>query len=163
MQKYELRFAIDQPSEEVEDALLDSIEGLVTLHEGFATVAMGAQGISFEGAVGSAVEELLGLGVEPLELLVDLVPRTEIAQRAGVTRQAVALWTSGARRRGHFPRPYTDASGGLWLWEEVAPALREMGMTVDDGYSFPTRAELLRACAQVAERAGLRTQLVAAG
>jgi hypothetical protein len=50
-----------------------------------------------------------------------------IAQRAGVSREAVRLWATGKRGSGGFPKPVLITSGGeqLWDWLEVAPWIDE--------------------------------------
>jgi hypothetical protein len=46
-----------------------------------------------------------------------------IADRAGVSREAVRLWATGRRGPGSFPKPVIVTAGGeqLWDWEQVAP------------------------------------------
>lgn len=47
-----------------------------------------------------------------------------IADRAGVSREAVRLWATGKRGPGRFPRPVIVTADGeqIWDWEQVAPA-----------------------------------------
>jgi hypothetical protein len=52
-----------------------------------------------------------------------------IAERAGVSREAVRLWAAGQRGPGGFPRPVmiTHGGEGVWEWEKVVPWLLENG------------------------------------
>lgn len=51
----------------------------------------------------------------------DLVSTSDVAQRVGLTRQAVGLYVSGARGPGTFPRPEGVVSNGqrVWRWAAV--------------------------------------------
>jgi hypothetical protein len=46
-----------------------------------------------------------------------------IADRVGVTREAVRLWATGRRGAGGFPKPLMVTTGGeqVWDWGQVAP------------------------------------------
>lgn len=60
---------------------------------------------------------------KPLRLDQDLVSTTDIADRIGVSRETVRVWTSGvAKRKGRFPAPRGCVSGDIkvWGWAEVA-------------------------------------------
>lgn len=52
-----------------------------------------------------------------------MVNLQSIADRAGVSREAVRLWATGKRGSGQFPRPVIVTAGGeqIWDWEQVAP------------------------------------------
>lgn len=52
----------------------------------------------------------------------EMVTLAQIADRAGVTREAVRLWATGQRRNGGFPAPVvmTPAGEKLWDWQRVA-------------------------------------------
>ena len=53
----------------------------------------------------------------------NMVTMLDIANRAGVSREAVRLWAAGQRGPGGFPKPVLVTTGGesLWDWEQVAP------------------------------------------
>jgi hypothetical protein len=53
----------------------------------------------------------------------NMVTMLDIANRAGVSREAVRLWAAGQRGPGGFPKPLLVTTGGesLWDWEQVAP------------------------------------------
>lgn len=79
---------------------------------------------------------------KPIMVARDLVNITEIAERVGVTREAVRHWAGGKRRAGHFPRPI-DAPGGqkIWEWASVHAWLH-LNLGLSDGLTYPNHAEL---------------------
>jgi|HubBroStandDraft_4_1064222.scaffolds.fasta_scaffold306332_2 hypothetical protein len=64
------------------------------------------------------VQGLRAVGVE----CDNMVTLAQIADRAGVSREAVRLWSTGQRRRGGFPAPefMTPAGEKIWDWQAVA-------------------------------------------
>jgi hypothetical protein len=50
-----------------------------------------------------------------------------IADRAGVSREAVRLWATGRRGSGGFPKPAMVTTGGeqIWDWQQVAPWIED--------------------------------------
>lgn len=70
-------------------------------------------------------EDKLAADPDRLVRLSDLVSLSEIAERAGVTPQAIAMWH--VRDQGTsqgFPLPVRDVPRSrLWLWAEVEPWL----------------------------------------
>jgi predicted DNA-binding transcriptional regulator AlpA len=57
----------------------------------------------------------------------DLVSANAIAERSGMSRQAVRLWTRGERGEG-FPAPVTKVGESLvWSWASVAEWLQGRG------------------------------------
>jgi hypothetical protein len=65
-----------------------------------------------------------------------------IADRAGVSREAVRLWATGKRGPGGFPRPVMVTASGeqIWDWEQVAPWI---GDHLNRGRSLHDRLWLL--------------------
>lgn len=67
-----------------------------------------------------AAKALAAAGLAPLRTYQDLVSRQDIADRVGMSRQAVGNWVRGERQNSRpFPAPVTLSSGGLWLWSSV--------------------------------------------
>lgn len=129
-------------SETVEDAVADSLDAVIATHHGVVTVTVLITAPYCLAAARSAIDTLRRLGTPPRRLVDDLVTRSQIAERAGVTRQAVGQWIRGERHSGSaFPRPFVLAGGGLWLWGEVLDALAARGIELDEGISYPTRRE----------------------
>jgi hypothetical protein len=79
---------------------------------------------------------------EPVMVARDLVNITDIAERAGVTREAVRNWAVGKRRAGQFPTAL-GALGGqkVWEWAPVNAWLR-LNLGIWDGLSYPNHGEL---------------------
>lgn len=50
-----------------------------------------------------------------------MVTATDVANRTGVSREAVRLWATGQRGRGGFPKPVliTTGSEKVWDWSQV--------------------------------------------
>lgn len=71
----------------------------------------------------------------------DIVGTAEIADRAGVTGEAVRLWVAGRRGPGHFPAPVGATGGGgkgaskLWFWGDVNAWLAT-SYELGDGYRY---------------------------
>lgn len=140
---YEVTFEIAPASEAIEDAVAAAFDGVLASHSGVTTVTLTAEGETAIDAARTAANSLRKIGAPPLRVVEDLVGRTEIAERAGVTRQAVGLWVRGERQAiSPFPAPYVLVGGGLWLWGEVLPALRARGVDVDDPMEHLTRHDI---------------------
>ncbi|WP_280436788.1 helix-turn-helix transcriptional regulator [Nocardia carnea] len=75
-----------------------------------------------------AAKALAAAGLAPLRTYQDLVSRQDIADRVGMSRQAVGNWVRGERQNSRpFPAPVTLSSGGLWLWASVVRWIEETG------------------------------------
>ena len=80
---------------------------------------------SLAHAIASAVRDIEKVpGLRAVGVRCDnMVNLLGIANRAGVTREAVRLWASGKRGSGDFPKPILITAGGeqIWDWAQVAP------------------------------------------
>jgi hypothetical protein len=142
MPVFELTFEIPAISEAIEDRIVDSFDALIAGHRGVITATIAVDAPTCVSAASHLRAELSAMGANPLRLVDDLVSRTEIAERAGVTRQAVGMWLNGARRQARvFPTPLVLSGGGLWLWGEIVSVLRTMNIDPDPGIEFPTRRD----------------------
>lgn len=142
MDEFELTFEVPEMSGAVEDAVADSLDAVIARHHGVVTVTVLVTAPTCLAAARTAIEVLRRLGAPPRRLVDDLVTRGQIAERAGVTRQAVGQWIRGERHSGRtFPRPFVLTGGGLWLWGEVRDALVARGVELDEGISYPSRRE----------------------
>jgi hypothetical protein len=89
----------------------------------------------------------------------DLVSTSDIAVRAGVSREAVRLWVKGQRGPGGFPDPFDSVGGGekgslaVWCWPAVNLWLREhIGIVDEDEYlTLKQAAEVTTALLMVEE------------
>lgn len=119
MNRYEMTFHVDHVDESLVDQLIDEFDATVgTDHTGHEFVTVLGEGPSFNVAARSTVTQLQARGLCLTRLVPDLVTRSEIAARLGVTRQAVQNWTAG-KRQGDFPKAINPVGGGVWFWRDV--------------------------------------------
>jgi hypothetical protein len=86
---------------------------------------------SFEEAVISAIADATKGGALVYQIDdCNLVNQSEIARRAGRSRQLINQYISGKRGPGNFPAPECQITEGvpLWLWCEVSQWLWENGV-----------------------------------
>jgi hypothetical protein len=142
MRDFELTFEVPTLAESLEDAIADDLDAVIASHAGVATVTALVPATDCLQAARTAIDTLRRIGAPPVRLMDDLVTRGQIADRAGVTRQAVGMWIRGERRSNNpFPDPFVLAGGGLWLWGEVAQVLTARGDLEAEGVAYPTRRE----------------------
>ncbi|WP_180102186.1 XRE family transcriptional regulator [Acinetobacter sp. YH12126] len=106
-----------------DDALLCTYNGTVYLE-------FDREAESAEFAIQSALENIQSLGYK--DLIVEekgFSTLAEMAERAGMTRQALSLYAQNKRGDGSFPKPmYGLASKStMYSWPEVATWLFEQG------------------------------------
>ncbi|MCY0093566.1 hypothetical protein [Hoeflea ulvae] len=80
------------------------------------------QAESFDQAVASAIDNVLGVGADLVRVEPDpLVSLSDIAARVGVSGAAVSLYAKG-KRGARFPAPVAKITDDrtLWLWPPVA-------------------------------------------
>jgi predicted DNA-binding transcriptional regulator AlpA len=98
-----------------DDATLAFQKGVIIAE--FSRVA-----VSFSKAVASAYEDILKTGAKVERVEPDhLVSLSDIAERSGLTRQAISLYTKAERGSG-FPNPVARVTSNspLWDWLEVS-------------------------------------------
>jgi len=81
----------------------------------------------------------------PIRIDPDLVSVADIADRVGVTREAVRNWAKGLRRDGGFPAPLGVVGAAskptyVWGWARVNEWL-EANLGLGDGFTYPTPLE----------------------
>lgn len=116
---------------EVADGELDALYEAGCGDAGIETGPLGAiadfdrEASSLAHAIASAVRDIEKVpGLRAVGVQCDnMVNLLGIAQRAGVTREAVRLWATGKRGPGGFPKPTLISAGGeqIWDWSVVAP------------------------------------------
>lgn len=142
MPAYEMTFELPSLSDDVEDRVVETLDATVAEHLGVLTATVLVEAVDCATAARATIDALTAAGAPPVRLVDDLVSRSQIAERAAVSRQAVANWTAGARHvDSPFPSPFVLTGGGLWLWGEVRNYLRRIGSPIDDPAEYPTRAE----------------------
>lgn len=131
-----------------DEAVIDALAGagvLTAEPTGNDLVSMSAV-IEHDNAVGAAVDFVDDVvravpQAKPICANRDLVGVTDIAERIGVTREAVRHWSSGKRRDGRFPLPAGSPGGSkVWEWSAVHAWLRQ-NLGVWDQLDLPTHAE----------------------
>lgn len=141
MNLFEMTFHVEHVDDSLVDMLIDDYEATVgTDHTGYEFVTVLAEGDSFDHAARTMVTELQCHGLRVRRLVPDLLTRSEIAARLGVTRQAVQNWTSGRRRDG-FPLAVNPVGGGVWSWHDVWAWALSCGRAEDDGIHYPSQIE----------------------
>lgn len=111
------------------DALIGVAKGIVVLD--FTREAK-----SFKHAVESAIRDVRRAGGHVLRVEPDsYASLSDIAKRAGLTRQAVSLLVQGKRGSGDFPPPAARVTtdSPLWDWLVVAEWLERHGKLKDPG------------------------------
>ena len=94
-------------------------------------------GQTFDEAARTSLTHLQTLGLRVQRAVPDLLTRADIADRLGVTRQAVQNWIKGARQED-FPRALNPVNGGVWLWHDVRGWALANGRLADHGVESPT-------------------------
>jgi hypothetical protein len=114
------------------DALITVIKGSVVLE--FTRAAK-----NFAHAIASAIRDVQRAGARVRRVEPDsYVSLSDIAERAGLTRQSISLLVSGARGPGDFPPPKlrVTSDSPLWDWLTVARWLHRH-------HKLPNRDELV--------------------
>jgi hypothetical protein len=135
---------------EVTDDELDALYEAGCDDAGIETGPLGAfadfdrEAPSLAHAIASAVRDIDKVpGLRAVGVRCDnMVNLLGIAQRAGVSREAVRLWATGQRGPGGFPKPALVTAGGeqIWNWVEVAPWIAEHQANEERRRAFDTRA-----------------------
>jgi len=142
MPEYELTFELSPMTDEVQEQVIDEFDAVLAEHQGVTSATLTVEGRDCVSAARKAMDTLEQFGVAVSRLIDDLVGKAQIADRLGVSRQAVGLWTSGQRQvTTVFPAPFLTLGGGLWRWAEVVQFVRSAGYVVDD-IELPTRREV---------------------
>lgn len=110
--------------ETLEDALYRAgcDDALLWTRNGSVYIDFTREANSMRDAVTSAIENIEG---SPIGLRVGgiapapLVTQAMIAERLGVSREAVRLWIEGKRGKGMFPTPVTTSGKGTAYWDWV--------------------------------------------
>jgi hypothetical protein len=143
MTAYELIFVLDDIGE-LGDPRVDSVEAdldaVFERHGDLCLVTVSAEGASPVIAAEKSLHRLNAAGFRVRRSYPDLVHRAEIAERLGVTRQAVGNWVRGERLSGvTFPDPVHLAANGLWLWGDIVDWHRASGHgTADVEFRHPS-------------------------
>lgn len=138
MTLFELTLHVDHVSESLVDNLIDQFDATTGRdHTGREFVTVLAEGNTFDEAARTMLTRLQTLGLRVRRAVPDLLSKSDIADRLGVTRQAVQNWVTGARQ-SDFPLAINPVSGGVWLWHDVHVWAVAHARAVDHGVTFPS-------------------------
>lgn len=115
---FEFRFSLVATSEQSIEAIDREFDALFSINGDRDYITLLARGSDAVDTALATSRRLGQLGSDAERLEPDFVTSSEIADRLGVRRQAVQLWSTG-RRRDNFPRPRIVAATSLWYWPEV--------------------------------------------
>lgn len=102
-------------------------DATLAFQKGLIIVEFARDDVSFSHAIASAYENVRQAGATVERIEPDhLVSLSDIADRSGLTRQAMSLYSNAERREG-FPKPVARVTSSvpLWDWYEVAEWLFE--------------------------------------
>lgn len=141
MKSYELTFHVAEVPDDLADDLLDRLDCVLGEdHGGQPYLTVTADGADCFSAAQAMTTRLHLMGMIVQRLQEDLANRSEIAERLGVTRQAVSNWVRG-QRGDDFPAPSNDVAGGVWLWGDVGRWAESHGSCDANGMNYPTRED----------------------
>jgi hypothetical protein len=115
---------LDHEADDFEHRFYDAgcDDATISFQKGHIIVDFAREAPSIEDALSSAIEAVRSTGASITRIEPDpLVNLSEIAARSGLTRQAIALYSTGQRGRD-FPPPVAriTADNPLWDWPSVA-------------------------------------------
>jgi hypothetical protein len=149
--EHELILLVEALTPEQEDLIYDEYDALIATHGSTTRLTVTVEGRLLDGA-----HRLLGfldaVGVHVQRFVEDFVSRADIADRAGVSRQAVGLWVRGERHAA-FPEAYAPVAGGIWLFREVDEWLRSNVPSYDGPeLGYPSRDDHVALAQMLLER-----------
>ena len=145
---YDFTFVIEGANTDDDDvvsALTEHLDATLARGAGVDLLIITADGIHAIDAARNAIASVKYIApqIEFLYLDRDLVGISEIASRAGRTRQNVTQWVLGERQMQASPFPKVEGVVGrarIWLWSEVNSWLQSIGL--GDRVSIPRRYEM---------------------
>lgn len=154
MNEYDITFALAPLDEKTENRILEELDCAVAgSHAAQLLIVVTQTGRSGKDAMRAAARALRSRGARIDHAQEDLVSKSEIANRFGVTHQAVGQWARGNRHADKpFPSPYNQVAGGVWLWGDVVEWYRQVHGPWDEGVAFVTRRDVAEFNAKVLSR-----------
>ncbi|MBP6014173.1 MAG: hypothetical protein KBA31_18235 [Alphaproteobacteria bacterium] len=110
-------------------------DALVMIVKGNVVLQFTREASNVAEAVASAIRDVHRAGARVRRIAPDsYVTISDIAERSGLTRQAISLYANAERGAGDFPRPLLRANtdSPLWDWLSVARWLDKNGKLPDD-------------------------------
>lgn len=140
--EYEFMFVINAVDDDTEKLLVEDLHGFIGGHGGTTLLTIAGTGQDAVEAGHLLLQTLRANDVHVQRVYEDIVSRSQIADRLGITRQAVGLWIRGQRQAARlFPEPHVLGGGGLWLWADVHEWLRVGGLDHDE-VSYPSAMDI---------------------
>ena len=126
--------SVDENTPNLEDALFEAgcDDALINFKNGIVSLDFDRCGSDFEQTILSAIKniESSGIGASISMVTPDhFVNLTDIANRVGLTKQALSLYVLGKRGNGSFPKPTLKIynKSPLWRWNTVAEWFYKQG------------------------------------
>lgn len=122
---------VDPEADDFEDRFFEAgcSDATIALRHGVVVLCFDREADSYVDAVVSAYRDVLNAGASIIRFEPDyLVSASEVAARAGLSRQAISLYERG-ERGSNYPKPRmrVTSSSPLWDWVEVAQWLFHQG------------------------------------
>lgn len=155
MNKYDFTFVVDADphADDFEDRFIDAgcDDATFLLVRGAAAISFDRVAESYKDAVFSAYKQIMSAGSTVLRFEPDfLVSAVDIAERSGMTKQAIGLFGKGERRDG-FPAPYLrlNSKSPLWDWVAVSEWLVANGKVSEDVHNEAVISRIINAGSQI--------------
>jgi transcriptional regulator with XRE-family HTH domain len=156
MDTYSFTFVVgdaDPHAEDFEDRFFEAgcDDATIILVRGAAALCFDREDETFKDAVLSAYQDILKSGALILRFEPDyLVNASEIAARAGLSRNAVSMYEKGERGEG-YPKPCArfTTSSPLWDWVDVSRWLCLRGTIDEEEYRFAQVSRIINHNVQV--------------
>lgn len=161
MQTYDFTFVVgnaDPHADDFEDRFFEAgcDDATLVLMHGAVAVCFNRSAEHYKDAVFSAYEDILKAGATVDRFEPDyLVSAREIANRAGLTPQAVSLYAKG-ERGADFPKPKfrVTTPNPLWDWVEVSRWLVLRGTIREEEYREAQVSRIINFGAQMGAKLG---------
>lgn len=143
----------DPHDEDFEDRFIEAgcDDATFVLLRGAAAISFDREAATYKEAVFSAYKQIISTGSQILRFEPDfLVSASDIAERSGLTRAAVSLFTKGERRDG-FPVPHAriNSPNPLWDWVAVSKWLVDYKGLPQAKYREAVISRIINAGAQI--------------
>lgn len=128
---------LDHTADDFEDRFFEAgcDDATIAFARGVIILTFAREAGSLEAAIASAIENVRSAGAQVERIEPDsLVSLSEIAYRAGLTRQAISNYAAGKGKRAEgFPRPVAriTSESPLWDWPDVVCWLSAKGVVSD--------------------------------
>ncbi len=152
---FDFTFVVDSDphSDGFEDVFIEAgcDDATFVLLRGAAAISFDRDANTYKDAVFSAYKQIISTGAQIVRFEPDfLVSASDIAERSGLTRAAVSLFTKGERRDG-FPIPHArlNSANPLWDWVSVSEWLVKHKDLPKEKYREALISRIINAGAQI--------------